>query len=106
MSVEQADSVAELIARSAADGMVQRRIVVPPEQVVYVMAIVEASEGLALVLAEHGGELTLLCTPEQQGRLDELIADLQQEIPLRLRGSDASAESGRDAAPLSGGASS
>lgn len=60
--------------------LVARRVRVAPTDVVYLKGIVEASEGLAVVFAESGGELVLATMPEQLEALDELLRDLQEEI--------------------------
>ena len=62
-----------------------RHIVVAPRDVVYVKGILEASEGLALLFALHGGELALVAARSREPELDELLADLAAEISLRVR---------------------
>ena len=66
-----------------------RRVVVAPRDVVYLKGILEASEGLGLLLADQGGELALLTTGSQLAQLESLIDDLASEIPLRRRGGHA-----------------
>lgn len=64
--------------------LVARRVRVAPTDVVYLRGIVEASEGLAIVFAESGGELLLATTPEQVDALDELLRDFQDELGALL----------------------
>ncbi len=61
-------------------GMVTRRIVVRTKDVVFLKGIVEASEGLAQVFAERGGELTLASPEGRAAELDALIDDLCREL--------------------------
>lgn len=64
--------------------LVVRRVRVPPTEVVYVKGIIEASEGLAVVFAESGGELMIATMPEQLAELDLLLCDLRDEIGALL----------------------
>lgn len=67
-------------------GMVVREVSVKPPDVVFVKGLVEASDGLAAVFAERGGEL-LLATPHgREEELDELLADLEVELGACLGG--------------------
>ena len=61
-------------------GMLVRRISVQPSDVVFVKGVVEASDGLAGVFAERGGELLLAAPLEREVELVELIADLEAEL--------------------------
>ncbi len=67
------------------DGMVTRAIVVRARDVVFVKGLVEASEGLAQVFAEHGGDLTLASPACREEELDALVEDLVAEVGA-LRG--------------------
>ena len=72
------------------DEFVARRVCAPAHEVVFVKAVLEASEGLAAMFAERGGDLTLVAHRSQQRALDLLIADLECERLLRrLPGDDA-----------------
>lgn len=64
--------------------LVVRRVRVSPTEVVYVRGIIEASEGLAIVFAEAGGELMIATLPSQLDELDDLLRDLRDEIGLLL----------------------
>ena len=64
------------------DGMVTRCIVVRAPDVVFVKAVVEASEGLAALFAERGGELTLAAPEGRAVELDELVDCLASELFL------------------------
>ena len=70
------------------DGMLVRRILVDAKQVVFIKGVIEASEGLAAVFAERGGDLTV-ATPIGRGpELDALLDILCAEMgAVRLTGS-------------------
>jgi hypothetical protein len=59
-------------------GMVTRSLVVRAKDVVFVKGIVEASEGIAQVFAEHGGDLTLAAPLGREEELDLLLIELAQ----------------------------
>ena len=71
-----------LLQRCRADGLAVVRLTVEPSQVVYVLGVLEASEGLGAVLAERGGALSVVCHPSCLATLRELLADLARELPL------------------------
>ena len=82
-------------------GLAVHRVSVPPEDVVFVKGLIEASEGLAGVFAEQGGELLLAAPHEREAELCELLADLEEE--LRARSAPAPrAPAGSQASPGSG----
>jgi hypothetical protein len=62
------------------EGMIVRRIVMPAREVVFFKGIVEASEGLAAVFAEAGGDLTVAAPWERARELDDVLEDLAHEI--------------------------
>jgi len=68
----------------ASAGLFVRRVDVRPPDVVYVKGILEASEGLAVIFAERGGELVIAAPPDRAAALDELLADLVIEIGARI----------------------
>lgn len=61
-------------------GMVARRVRVAPRDVVFVKGIFEASEGLGAMFAERGGDLVVAAPEALAGALDELLADLAEEL--------------------------
>lgn len=61
-------------------GMVTRALVVRASDVVFVKGIVEASDGIAQVFAEHGGDLTLAAPLDREAELDELIVELARAV--------------------------
>jgi hypothetical protein len=63
-------------------GMLVRWIRVRPSDVVFVKGLVEASEGLAGVFAEQGGDLMLAAPRDREAELGELYADLVAELDL------------------------
>ncbi len=62
------------------DGMVVRRVVMAAPEVVFFKGIIEASEGLAAVFAERGGELDVAAPAERIRELDALLDDLAADI--------------------------
>src|SRR5262245_29569739 len=68
----------------ACAGMISRPVSVRPADVVFVKGLIEASEGLANVFAERGGELVLAAPESRAAELDRFIGDLGREIDLRV----------------------
>jgi hypothetical protein len=75
---------AALPLAAVAEGLTARRVSVRPSDVVFVKGLVEASEGLAGVFAEVGGELLLAVPREREAELEELLADLEAELHARV----------------------
>lgn len=65
---------------SATTGLCVGRLTVSPERVVFVKGIVEASEGLAALFAERGGELSIASPHDRAEELAELLRDLASEL--------------------------
>ena len=59
---------------------VWRRIRVDACEVGFIRGILEASEGLASMFAEHGGDLMLVASASRERELDVLIDDLRVEL--------------------------
>jgi hypothetical protein len=70
--------------RALLDELVVRRVRVAPEQVVFLKGVIDASEGLAAVFAEHGGDLTIATMPSQKEELDRILKDLREETGALL----------------------
>lgn len=70
----------------ASAGMLIQDVLVHPADVVFVKGIVEASEGIALLFAERGGELTLAAPLGRGAEFAELLRDLEQDVGARRRG--------------------
>jgi hypothetical protein len=62
------------------EGMVVRRLVMRARDVVFFKGLVEASEGLAAVFAESGGDLTVAAPRERERELDALLDDVVDEL--------------------------
>jgi hypothetical protein len=62
------------------EGMVSREVRIRAPDVVFLKGIVEASEGLAAVFAERGGDLTIASPADREAELDELVDDLCREL--------------------------
>jgi len=73
-----------------------RLVNVEPKDVVYVKGIFEASQGVGMIFADHGGNLTVAAPHSQANALDELLRDLQQELGANMSTAVVAAEpSGR-----------
>ena len=48
-------------------------------EVVFIKGVIEASEGLAAVFAESGGDLTVAAPISQKDELDRILQDLANE---------------------------
>jgi hypothetical protein len=55
------------------DGMIVRRVLVHAREVVFFKGVIEASEGLAAVFAEKGGDLFVASPADRARELDELL---------------------------------
>jgi len=66
--------------------MVTRALVVRARDVVFVKGIVEASEGVAQVFAERGGELTLAAPAGRDVELDALLVELAHAVGGHVEG--------------------
>ncbi len=60
--------------------MLVRRVRVAPADVVFVKGVLEASEGLAAMFADHGGDLSIASPHERGADLAELLADLARDV--------------------------
>ena len=61
-------------------GMIARRLTVRAKDVVFVKGIIEAHDGLAHVFATSGGDLVIAAAASREAELNELVADLAQEL--------------------------
>jgi hypothetical protein len=68
------------VAPCVGDGMVVRRVLLRARDVVFFKGIVEASEGLAAVHAERGGDLLVAAPADRAGELDSLLQVLASEL--------------------------
>jgi hypothetical protein len=62
------------------EGLVVRRLVLRARDVVFFKGVIEASEGLAAVFAEHGGDLSVATPLGREQELDVVLADLSAEL--------------------------
>jgi hypothetical protein len=65
-------------------GLVTRRMRVAAREVVFVKGVIEASEGVGVVFADHGGDLTVATLPSQKDELDRILQDLETETGALL----------------------
>ncbi len=68
------------VAPVVGEGMVLRRVVLRAPDVVYFKGVIEASDGLAQVFAESGGDLTVAAPSDREAELDRVLADLVAEL--------------------------
>jgi len=66
------------------EALATRKMRVIPSEVVFVKGVIEASEGLAVVFAESGGDLTIATPPCRVQELDRLLEDLRVETGALL----------------------
>jgi hypothetical protein len=64
--------------------LVFRRMRLHPRDVVFVKGVIDASEGLAVVFSEGGGDLVIATSPSQLRELDCALRDLQEETGALL----------------------
>ena len=62
------------------EGMVVRRVVLRAPDVVFFKGVMEASEGLAAVFAERGGDLTVAAPAARETELDRVLDALCGEL--------------------------
>jgi hypothetical protein len=62
------------------EGLVTRGLRVVARDVVFVKGIIEALEGIAVVFAEHGGDLVIAAPISREKELDLLVDDLCAEV--------------------------
>lgn len=60
--------------------LVSRRMFVEARQVAFIKSVVEASEGLACMFAERGGELLLVAPRSREAELERLVHDLRDDL--------------------------
>ena len=68
------------VAPCVGEGMVVRRVVLRAPDVVFFKGVIEASEGLAAVFAESGGDLTIAAPEDRAAELDALLDSLCVEL--------------------------
>ncbi len=71
---------ASMSMASATSGLTVGRLRVLPEHVVFVKGVVEASEGLAGLFAERGGDLLIASPNDRAAELRELLLDLAADL--------------------------
>jgi len=62
------------------EGLVSRRVVMRARDVVFFKGVVEASEGLAAVFAEHGGDVIVAAPAARVAELDAVLDALCREL--------------------------
>jgi Domain of unknown function (DUF4911) len=62
------------------EGLITRGLRVVARDVVFVKGIIEALEGIAVVFAEHGGDLVIAAPVSREKELDLLVDDLCAEV--------------------------
>jgi hypothetical protein len=64
--------------------MVHRRVVLRARDVVFFKGVLEASDGLAAIFAEQGGDLTVSTPAARQVELDEVLSALCTELDAMI----------------------
>ncbi|HEX2732960.1 MAG TPA: DUF4911 domain-containing protein [Polyangiaceae bacterium] len=64
----------------AKDDLEARRLLLPKEQIVYVRGILEASDGVAFLLAIRGGDVTIVGSKSRAHELNQILEDLRAEL--------------------------
>ncbi len=62
------------------EGMVVRRVLLRAPDVVFFKGVIEASDGLAAVFAEHGGDVLVAAPADRGAELDAVLDDLCAEL--------------------------
>ncbi len=73
-----------LTIAEASRGLVAFRFLVHPREVVFVKSILEASDGVASIFAESGGDLAVAASPDRVPELRRILADLAVEVGARI----------------------
>jgi hypothetical protein len=60
--------------------MITRRVVMRAPDVVFFKGVIEASEGLAVVFAEHGGDVLVAAPADRAEELDRVLVELCDRI--------------------------
>jgi hypothetical protein len=64
------------------EGMVVRRLILRAPDVVFFKGVIEASDGLAAVFAERGGDLSVAAPLGRESELDAVLDDLCAELKV------------------------
>lgn len=62
------------------EGMVVRRVLMQARDVVFFKGVIEASDGLAAVFAEHGGDVLVAAPYDRAAELDAVLEGLCAEL--------------------------
>jgi hypothetical protein len=84
--------VAQPISLAFGEGMVARRVLMPARHVVFFKGIIEASDGVAGVFAERGGDVAVVAPADRVAELDLLLSQLRQELEMIEAPTSAQAE--------------
>jgi hypothetical protein len=68
----------------ASEGLVSFRVLVEARDVVFLKGVLEASDGVACVFAESGGDLTVAAPAGRVVELLEILNDLAADIGARV----------------------
>lgn len=62
--------------------MVVRRVNAQDRDVVFIRGVIEASDGVAVMFSEGGGDLWIAAPASREAELDRLLHDLRLELEL------------------------
>jgi hypothetical protein len=68
------------VAPCVGEGLLVRRVLLASPDVVFFKGVIEASEGLACVFAERGGDLSVATPLDRAAELDALLDALGEEL--------------------------
>lgn len=64
------------------EGMIVRHVIMRARDVVFFKGVVEASEGLACIFAERGGELIVAAPADREREVDALLEEVAREVTM------------------------
>ncbi len=67
------------------DDFAVRELIVSRSELMFIQNVLEASEGLGLLIAPKGKKAIMLAPISQENALERLLEDLAQEIELKYR---------------------
>lgn len=64
--------------------LVAKKLRVRAADVAYLRAVLEAYEGIACIVAERGGDLSILYPPSRTAELEAVVEELAREFPMHV----------------------
>jgi hypothetical protein len=76
--------VRPLSIAEASRGLVAFRVECEPKDVVFIKGILEASDGVACIFAERGGDLSIAAPPDRVAELRAILSDLAVDVGAKV----------------------